>query len=166
MEEAIVEVEAFREENGYASVDYNIEIKSKPAWDNKLQPEPTEVVRLIYKELQGLDILDRIKIFAFDERVLNALHEVDSTVTQVYLISENKPDVSANLAKLTHLPDVYAPSYALVDSNLTEEIHDKGMRLIPWTVNNYEDIIRLVDLGVDGIISDYPNYFEKIRKLR
>lgn len=166
MKDALLEVKSYRTQNSYPPIEYNVEIKSRPAWDNKLQPEPEKVAKLVYEELQELDMLERIKIFAFDERILNAFHKIDSTVTQVYLIPGSKSDISANLAKLTHLPDVYAPNYSLVDSGLVKEVHSKGMRLIPWTVNNYEDMVRLVDLGVDGIISDYPNYFEEIRKLR
>lgn len=163
MKDAIREVESYRIQNDFSPIDYNVEIKSNPAWDNKLQPEPAKVAQLVYDELQQLDMLDRIKILAFDDRILNAVGVIDSTIKQVYLIPTSKPDMSTNLSKLTSLPDVYAPNYSLVDSVLVAEVHAKGMRIIPWTVNDYEEMIRLVGLGVDGIISDYPNYFEKLR---
>lgn len=164
MMDAIREIEAFREENGYAEIDYNVEIKSNPDWDNELQPEPGDVIRLVYNELQELGLMERIKIFAFDTRILNELQRIDSTVTQVYLIPGSQPDVADNLSKLTHIPDVYAPNHSLVGAELVAQIHSNGMRLIPWTVNRYEDMVRLVDMGVDGIISDYPNHFEKLKK--
>lgn len=163
MSDAINEVESYRKEKDYSAVIYNVEIKSKPAWDNELQPEPREVAQLVYDELQRLDMLDRIRIFAFDDRILNAFNEIDSEIEQVYLISKGKPDISKNLSKLTFLPEVYAPNFSLVDSSLIAKVHSEEMQIIPWTVNEFEDMVRLVSLGVDGIISDYPNLFPKLR---
>jgi glycerophosphoryl diester phosphodiesterase len=59
-----------------------------------------------------------------------------------------------------------APNYTLVDSGLVEKAHSEGMQIVPWTVNEYEDMVRLIGLGVDGILSDYPNHFRKIRDLQ
>jgi glycerophosphoryl diester phosphodiesterase len=48
-----------------------------------------------------------------------------------------------------------------VNSKLVEECHLNNIKLIPWTVNDLETIRKFVAMGVDGIISDYPNlYFE------
>lgn len=162
MKDALREVESFRKDHDYAPVDYNVEIKSNAAWDNKLQPEPDETAKIVYDELQAIGLLDRIKILAFDERILNAMNEIDSTLTQVYLISGSESDISANLAKLNFTPDVYAPAYSLVDSILVERVRAEGMRIFTWTVNDYNEMIRLIDLGVDGIISDYPNFYDRI----
>lgn len=162
MNEAVREVESFRRENNYAPVDYKVEIKSDATWDNKLQPEPEETAQIVYDELQATGLLDRINILAFDERILNAMNEIDSTLTQVYLISGNASDISANLAKLNFSPEIYAPSYSQVDSILVERIHAEGMRIFTWTVNDYDDMVRLIDMGVDGIISDYPNFYNRL----
>ncbi len=163
MKDAISEVESYRKEKGYSSVKYNVEVKSKPAWDNELQPGPEKVAQLVYDELQRLDILDRIRIFAFDHRILNTIHEIDSTVEQVYLIPKRRTNFTENLSKLNFQPDVYAPNFSLVDSSLVAKVHSNGMRIIPWTVNEFEDMLRLISLGVDGIISDYPNLFSELR---
>ena len=39
---------------------------------------------------------------------------------------------------------------------MIEEAHELGLPVIPWTVNTTADMNRLMDLGVDGIITDYP----------
>lgn len=163
MREALLEVETFRQEQGYLPIEYNVEIKSNIKWDGKIQPASQAVVQLVYNELQELELLDRIKIFAFDTRILNTFRKIDSTLTQVYLIPGSKTDIRENLDQLSFLPDIYAPNHSLVDSALVEEVHSRGMRLIPWTVNDYEEMVRLGNLGVDGMISDYPNHFGKLR---
>jgi glycerophosphoryl diester phosphodiesterase len=38
-----------------------------------------------------------------------------------------------------------------------QEAHGKGLKLLPWTVNNPSDMERLIEMGVDGIITDYPD---------
>ncbi|MGZ5191552.1 MAG: glycerophosphodiester phosphodiesterase [Flavisolibacter sp.] len=43
---------------------------------------------------------------------------------------------------------------------MVKRCHDKKMKLIPWTVNDKNQIQTLISLGVDGIITDYPDLFE------
>ncbi|MBL4585457.1 MAG: hypothetical protein JKX84_00150 [Flavobacteriales bacterium] len=45
----------------------------------------------------------------------------------------------------------------MVNEQLVRACHKNGIRLIPWTVNGEEDMVRLLNLGVDGIITDYPD---------
>lgn len=163
LREVITEVESHIAANDYDPIRYNIEIKSKPAWDNEIQPPAVETAKLVHEVLEDLEITDRVNIFAFDDRILNTFEKIDSSIPRVYLISKRKVDFSDNLSLLNSTPGVYAPNYSLVDSNLVEKVHAEGMRLIPWTVNEYEDMVRLVQMGVDGIMSDYPNYFDKLR---
>jgi glycerophosphoryl diester phosphodiesterase len=66
------------------------------------------------------------------------------------------------LKLLGFIPDVYSPHYSLVTPALVQQCHDKKMKLVPWTVNNIDDIRRLKEMGVDGIITDYPDLFSKL----
>ena len=52
--------------------------------------------------------------------------------------------------------DVVIPQFRLASRELIEEVHDEGLRVIPWTVNEDREISRLLGLGVDGVITDYP----------
>lgn len=162
LSEVIQEMEQYIAENELDPITYNVEIKSKPGWDGTLQPHPDTTVALTYDVLSQLDVLDRSRIFAFDVRVLNRMQEVDASIPQVYLISGGKTDMTKNLALLGHKPAVYAPNYHMVDSSLVERAHEQDMQVIPWTVNNPKDMQRLVKTGVDGMISDYPNLFERL----
>ena len=48
------------------------------------------------------------------------------------------------------------PQFRLASRELIEEVHEEGLTVIPWTVNEDREITRLLGLGVDGFITDYP----------
>ncbi|MDD5683326.1 MAG: glycerophosphodiester phosphodiesterase family protein, partial [Mesotoga sp.] len=52
---------------------------------------------------------------------------------------------------------VISPSYSLMTDGWVESAHQSGLKIIPWTVNDLQEMERLIDLGVDGIITDYPD---------
>lgn len=135
---------------------YNIEIKSRPDWDGKKTPDPETFARLLLNEIDRLGIAERSSIQSFDVRALEAVHSLEPEMTTVYLI-ENTDPLATNLEKLSFQPKVYSPYYLLVSANLVREVHDRGMQLIPWTVNDTTAMLTLMEMGVDGIITDYPN---------
>ena len=49
------------------------------------------------------------------------------------------------------------PNFRLVDKEFVDEAHKKGLKVFVWTVNEKEDIDKMISCGVDGIISDYPD---------
>jgi glycerophosphoryl diester phosphodiesterase len=56
-------------------------------------------------------------------------------------------------------PSTISPAFQLVTAEYVEACHRLGVKVLPWTVNDRETIVRLKNLGVDGIISDYPDLF-------
>ena len=77
--------------------------------------------------------------------------------TRLALLVENRLSLDENLALLGFTPQIYSPNHQLVDTQLVQGVHQRAMQLIPWTVNEPTDMQRLISLGVDGIITDYPN---------
>ena len=73
-------------------------------------------------------------------------------------------DLDTALTELGFEPEIYSPYYPLVDENLIGEAHAKGMKVIPWTVNDPNQMKRLLKMGVDGLITDYPDRALKLRK--
>ena len=55
-----------------------------------------------------------------------------------------------------------SPYYAYVTKDFVNLAHANGLKVLPWTVNTKEEMLRLNDCGVDGIISDYPNKLKEI----
>ena len=60
--------------------------------------------------------------------------------------------------------DLILPRYNLITEDLVEKAHSKGLKIIAWTVDNPEEIRRLIDLEVDGIASNYPALLTRILK--
>lgn len=144
---------------------YNIETKSDPNGDAIFHPKPEEFVDLLINVLNQFPISDRVYIQSFDVRTLQILHQKHSNFKTVLLV-ENKESIQKNLKKLGFKPTVYSPEYILLDKKKVDFLHKKGIKVIPWTVNKKEDIVNVISLGVDGLISDYPNrYFDTIKKL-
>ncbi len=135
---------------------YNIEIKSKPEWDNVLTPEVEVFAKLVVREVQRLGISNRACIQSFDPRALEAVHALDSTLTTAFLI-ETPGSVQNQLKRLSFPPDIYSPEHVLLTRSVVNRAHQLGMQVIPWTVNDVLTMRSLIRMGVDGIITDYPN---------
>jgi len=144
-------------------VRFNIEIKSTPEGDGKFHPAPDEFAQLLYKELQQAGMIARTTVQSFDVRALQAMRTLDSTLSLALLV-ENTMSLSENLQRLGFTPDIYSPYYRLVNAELVAQVHQRGMRLIPWTVNTLSDMKALLELGVDGLITDYPDSASTIHK--
>lgn len=139
---------------------YNVEIKSQPDYYGVFTPEPAEFVRMMLHEIKLLDIHDRVNLQSFDFNILKEINKQDPTISMAMLI-DNLKSVDTNLTDLGFTPPIYSPYYMLLNEAVIKEIHAKGMRVIPWTVNDPLEMKKLVDLGIDGIITDYPNRIPK-----
>lgn len=137
-------------------VDYTIEIKSSPAGDNKFHPDPKAYSDIVYRLIDQYLPWERIVIQSFDFRVLKYWKEKYPHVRLAALVI-NKNSVDANLKALGFLPSIYSPEFSLLTPETIRLLKQKKMRVIPWTVNESEDMKRLKSWGVDGIITDYPN---------
>ena len=135
---------------------FNVEIKSLPQGDLIFHPKVEEFAQILIDTLKQHSVLSRSSIQSFDARALEAVHAIDASIPTVWLI-ENVDGLAKNLAKLSFLPSVYSPHFSLVDADLIKSAHAQGIRVIPWTVNSEDEIHSMLKLGVDGIISDYPD---------
>lgn len=149
-------VETFTTAHYLQPVRYNIETKSLPEGDNIFHPEPDEFCKILHDELKRLNILDRVTIQSFDVRTLQAFRRNFPAIKLVLLV-ENKNGFEDNIKSLGFNPHVYSPNYHLVDEELVEKCHSNNIKLIPWTVNTEDDMQKLVEMGVDGLITDYPD---------
>jgi len=139
---------------------FNIETKSTPSTDNIYHPEPREFVEMLMTVIVEKGIRDRVIIQSFDFRTLQYLHKKYPSVMTAMLIEDfDERGLNDQLKALGFLPTIYSPEYKMVTEDLVKKCHEQSIRVIPWTVNDKTDIDRLKSLGVDGIISDYPNLF-------
>lgn len=157
----VVETEATAHKR---SMLYNIEIKSKKTTDNTHHPEPEIFVEKLVTVLKQKNILGRCVIQSFDMRPLQVLHTKYPNVKTSLLMDKDGGDkVAEQLNKLGFTPDTYSPNYMIVTQQVVDECHRNKMKILPWTVNTKDEIQRMVDMGVDGVISDYPDLFAGIK---
>ena len=145
------------------TIAYNIEVKSKKETDGKRHPPIEKFVDLVIEAIKAEDVTERTTIQSFDPRALQVMHRKYPAITTSLLIEGNdKRSLQQQLQELGYTPQVYSPHFSLVTPALLQSCHEKGMRVIPWTVNSLEDMKRLKSMGVDGIISDYPDLFAEL----
>lgn len=150
---------------------FNIELKSLPAGYAVFVPEPEEFVALVIAELDAIGIAHVTTLQSFDPQVLREIHKQEGDrIATSYLTSDQK-DLDKVVEELGFKPDVYSPYYRLVSKKLIRLAREKGMLVIPWTVNKDRIARRLIKRGVDGMITDYPDriegwqkYFESINQ--
>ena len=163
--ELIDSVERFTKARGYAPVIYNIEIKARPDQDGVLQPPPSRLIDLVMAVVKTKDIGKRFYIQSFDVRQIQEVHNRYPGVATGFLTSKKDASLEANLKEIGFTPDIYSPHYKLATKELVAEVHAKGMKFVPWTVNTLEEMKHLKAMGVDGIITDYPNLFAELEKV-
>ncbi|MEY3052961.1 MAG: hypothetical protein RLY31_2746 [Bacteroidota bacterium] len=135
---------------------FNIEIKSQPSYDGVYTPPVAEFARLTVATLHDLGIDRRSTVQSFDPRALRAVHELDPTQATALLV-EKPGDPGTFLAQLGFQPTVYSPYHRLLRKRQIDHLHQIGIRVIPWTVNDTKAMRKLIRRGVDGIITDYPD---------
>jgi glycerophosphoryl diester phosphodiesterase len=156
LSEVVKAVDVYTQLHNLLSIHYNIEIKSELEDDAIFQPTPVTFVNLVYDELIKLKILPRTILQSFDVRILQALKIKDTTLTLSYLV-ENKDSLEINLDRLGFMPNIYAPEFILINEQLISELKNKNIKLITWTVNEINDMKRLINMGVETLITDYPD---------
>ena len=161
LNDLVKEVDKYCEKTGRAKPNFDIEIKSEEAYYGKLTPHPDEYVRLILEACKETGIENRCNLQSFDIDILEEINRQDPSMIVAYLI-ENEDSPEDNLKKITFKPNIYSPDFNLLSKEVIDGMHKKNIKVIPWTVNEKEDMKRMLEIGVDGIITDYPNRIEAV----
>ncbi|MDW8436922.1 MAG: glycerophosphodiester phosphodiesterase family protein [Chloroherpetonaceae bacterium] len=161
LRDVIRAVENARAQKGLPPVFYNIETKSTPEGDDVFHPRPDEFARLVYEEVKRNGALNRAIFQSFDERELEAFRKIDRDV-YLCLLVDNQDGLEKNLARLSFTPQIYSPFYKLVTPELIQAARRRGMKVVVWTVNSLDEMKALKAMGVDGVITDYPNLREAL----
>jgi glycerophosphoryl diester phosphodiesterase len=118
-------------------------------------------VNLVYAEIKRSNILSRVILQSFDVRILQELKKKDASLT-ISLLVENTSGMEANLNQLGFDPDIYAPEFHLIGPQLVQALGSRNIKLITWTVNEIADMKKMMEMGVKGIITDYPDRLKKL----
>ncbi len=157
-------VEAYIRMHNLPPVQYNIETKSDPEGDDSYHPKPAEFVNLVLAVIQGKGIAPRTIIQSFDLRTIQLVHKQYPQLKTAFLVENTSAKkLNTQLKTLGFVPTIFSPAYQFVDQKLVDNCHKKGMQVIVWTVNTLPEMQTMLKLGVDGIISDYPNLFSAMK---
>lgn len=155
LSEVFLETGKYVKEHGLSPIRYNVETKSTPAGDDLYNPKPAVFAKLLYDEILKDGMQKQVMIQSFDVRTLQEFRKYAVKLPLVLLV-ENKDGIERNLERLGFQPDVYSPNFLLVDEDTVAYCRKRGIKIIPWTVNEEADLQAMKRLNLDGIITDYP----------
>ncbi|MBW2962272.1 glycerophosphodiester phosphodiesterase family protein [Mesonia aestuariivivens] len=163
LSEVIDTVENYIKINQLPAIKYNIELKSEVEEYNISQPLPEQFVALVINVLQNKQLENRVSLQSFDVNILEKINQIFPQFVLAYLVEEG--NFKDNTTLLSFKPDIYSPFHQLLSTQtIVNNIQQEGIKVIPWTVNTPEAIKKLIEFGVDGIISDYPELVLKLRE--
>ncbi len=158
-------VEKYTKDKKLTPVRYNIEIKSNPAGDGTFHPAPAEFAELVIADIKKHKLETRVIIQSFDLRPLQFLRKTSPNIPLALLVGGNEKLVE-KLNALGFVPDTLSPHFSLVNDELVKLCRERGMKLVPWTVNEMADLERMSKFDIDGIITDYPDRAVKVFRTR
>lgn len=159
--EMIDSVENYTKAHQLPAPYYLLEIKSSEKTDGKEQPAPEEYMKIMMAVKQLKPLGHRLLIQSFDMRPLQVLHRTHPHIKLGFLTGDKNVSFEQNMQQLGFTPLFYNPSYNLVTPELVQKCHAKNMLIVPWTVQEPAEMKTLKGMGVDGIITDYPNRLQQ-----
>lgn len=135
-----------------STVQFNIETKMEAPSANLL-PEPDLFAGEVLKVLHRYHLVDRTILQSFDPRTLEAAKRKEPKLRLSFLFEKEK-DFPKRTKALG--AGIASPQASLVTPELVQQCHQYGIEVHPWTINEASEWERLIQAGVDGIITDYP----------
>jgi glycerophosphoryl diester phosphodiesterase len=140
---------------------FDLEIKRVPFHPEYLDDafpdeRPRLVEKLLVEAVRNAGLIERVRVRGFDHRSVQSIRLLEPALATAVLIAEAAPVEPAQLAVQAGA-QWYCPGVDFVDLTLVKQCQAAGVRVIPWTVNDPCDWQRLLDWGVDGITTDYPD---------
>lgn len=143
--------------------DYNgdilFEIKCEYNLVNEYFPKYENYARIIFQETRYSKHLDNIYFMSFDFRILNELFKIMPNSKYIYL-SSNK-DFRQEMKLLNFDPFGVGIDFNIINQEIIDFVHNKKQIIYGWTVNDKENYKTLTSMGIDGVITDYPNIIKK-----
>ncbi|GLR86173.1 glycerophosphodiester phosphodiesterase [Bradyrhizobium iriomotense] len=176
------EVFALVEKSGNTRVRFNIETKIDPNHPDE-SPDPQAFVARLLGVIDAAGFSDRVMIQSFDWRTLLLVQKQAPKLPTVYLTLQrgsaptnaldratdwtagfNPADHGGSLPRTIKAAGgaIWSPYFGDVTAALVKEAHELGLRVVVWTVNKADDMARMIEIGVDGIISDRPDLLRQV----
>lgn len=166
---------------GDHDVRFNIETKISPLAPSRTAA-PEIMLDAILRTIAQHGMHDRVMLQSFDWRTLALAQKRSPSIPTVYLTSRQSgfdnvaPHWNAGLALADHgsVPRMvkaaggwaWSPFHGDLTAADLAQARTLGLKVIPWTVNSEEAIGRVLDLDVDGLVTDYPDLARAIVQTR
>jgi len=151
----LADVFALAARSGNRTVRFNIETKLSPAAPDETLP-PQEFARAVIAEIRKAGLAARSTVQSFDWRTLRVVQDEAPEIETVYLTGAKLEDNALEKIKSAGGKN-WSPNFRTLSEAKRKEARALGLKVVVWTVNEPGDIARMLDLGVDGIISDRPD---------
>jgi glycerophosphoryl diester phosphodiesterase len=151
-------------------VRFDLELKRVPfrpavIGDNFAGAGPGELERLVVQEVRRAGLVRQAAVRSFDHRSVHGVRLLEPGLLTEVLVAGTAPLAPAELAWRAGA-EVYCPDVEFLDEAQVKELHAAGVRVLPWTVNDPDDWRRLLDGGVDGITTDFPDRLAELLRQR
>lgn len=163
-------------------VRFNIELKRNPERPHE-SPEPEAFVRAVLGVIQTHGMSARSSLQSFDWSVLKTAQRLAPDMALSFLTVQRPRfnnlqsgvwSAGMRLADFEDTPAmvaaaggrVWSPNHLDLSQRAIERAREEGLRVIPWTVNEIPDMARLIDWGVDGLITDHPDRLREVMQRR
>lgn len=161
------------------AVRFNIETKITPDGNGETA-DPATFARLVVGAIETAGMSGRATVQSFDWRTLVEVNRLAPAIATVCVTIESSGMDTVRRAAQGPSPwhagfdrarydgslprtaraagcSAWSPFWRNVAAADVADAHAAGMKVIPWTVNDPREMARLIDMGVDGLISDYPD---------
>lgn len=172
---------------GHDRVRFAIETKINPNRPDATRP-PEEFAQLLIDEIRRAGLLGRVQILSFDWRALQAVQRLAPEVPTVYLSAQQRwlDNIQADVRKASpwtagiafndhgSVPAmikfaggrIWSVFHGDLDAGKLKTAKDLGLQVLVWTVNDPAIMRRMLDLGVDGLITDRPDLAQQVLRER
>lgn len=172
---------------GHERVRFAIETKINPNRPDATRP-PEEFATLLLAEIRRAGMLGRVQILSFDWRTLQAVQKLAPEVPTVYLSAQQRwlDNIQADVRKASpwtagisyhdhgSVPAmikaaggrIWSVFHGDLDAARLKQAKDLGLQVLVWTVNDPALMRRMLDLGVDGLITDRPDLAQQVLRER
>jgi len=183
----LADVFALARHAGNNHVRFNIETKISPEHAQRTL-QPVEFARALIALIRAEQLEARVTIQSFDWRTLQVVQQEAPQIATVYLTAQQSwqdniragnssspwtagrhiSQFGGSLPRLVNGAGgtIWSPYFGDVTRDTVREAQRLGLKVIVWTVNESRDIERMIDFGVDGIISDYPDRLRRVAAAR
>ena len=154
--------------SGDTTVRFDIETKLNPERPDET-PAPEPFARAVVDEIRKAGMASRAQIQSFDWRTLQVVQKIAPEIPTAYLTPRGfQPRDHGSVPKMIKAAggSHWSANFRDLDAQKVKEAQSLGLKVLAWTVNDPAVMARLIDYGVDGLITDRPDLARKLLEER